>query len=278
MPDADIAQERLLTVDGLSKTFGGRGGLVRAVDDVSFTLNRRESLGIVGESGSGKSTLARLVLRLDDPTAGTIDYAGTDLLALRGERLRQMRRRMQMVFQNPYGSLLPGLSVEQNIAEPLRIHRVGNRESQRKRAVELMKLVGLSDRYAGVYPARLSGGQRQRVGIARAIALEPELLICDEPTSALDVSIQAQILSLLEELQERLGFAMIFITHNLAVAERLTDRLMVMHHGTVVESGPTEDVFRNPQDDYTRALLDSVLPVRRPATPSPTLIEETTTA
>lgn len=270
MSDSEPDAQRLLTVTGLSKTFGGRGGLVRAVDSVDLTLDRGESLGVVGESGSGKSTLVRLLLRLVDPSAGEIDYAGTDLLALRGAELRRARRRMQMVFQNPYGSLLPGLSVEQNIAEPLRIHRIGDAKSRRKRAHELMRLVGLADRYGSVYPARLSGGQRQRVGIARAIALEPELLVCDEPTSALDVSIQAQILQLLETLQSQLGFAMIFITHNLAVAERLTDRIMVMHHGSVVESGPTSEVFANPRDPYTRALLGSVLPVHSDAPVLPT--------
>lgn len=256
--------DRLLTASGLVKTFDGRGGPVCAVDEVNLSLDRGESVGVVGESGSGKSTLARLVLRLIEPTSGSIDYAGEDLLALRGRALRHARRRMQMVFQNAYGSLLPGLTVEQNVAEPLRIHRIGDTASRGRRARELMGLVGLAERYASAYPRRLSGGQQQRVGIARALALEPELLVCDEPTSALDVSIQAQILNLIENLQEELGFAMVFITHNLAVAQRLTDRILVMHQGQVVETGPTQELFENPREEYTRLLLDSVLPVRGP--------------
>ena len=252
----------LLRAEGLSKTFAGRDGLLRAVDHVSFTLEEGKSLGVVGESGSGKSTLARLILRLIEPTAGSLSSRDVDLLALRGSELRRQRRRMQMVFQNPYGSLLPGLTVAQNIAEPLRIHRIGSGASRRARGLELLGLVGLNARYASVYPRQLSGGQQQRVGIARALALEPELLICDEPTSALDVSIQAQILTLFADLQTMLGFSMIFITHNLAVAQRLTDQIMVMRDGRVVEAGATESIFADPQHPYTRELLDSVLLVR----------------
>lgn len=257
-----VAVTPLLRAEGLSKTFAGRDGLLRAVDHVSFTLEEGKSLGVVGESGSGKSTLARLVLRLIEPTAGSLSSRDVDLLALRGSELRRQRRRMQMVFQNPYGSLLPGLTVAQNIAEPLRIHRIGSAASRRARGLELLGLVGLNARYASAYPRQLSGGQQQRVGIARALALEPELLICDEPTSALDVSIQAQILTLFADLQTMLGFSMIFITHNLAVAQRLTDQIMVMRDGRVVEAGDTASIFADAQHPYTRELLDSVLPVR----------------
>ena len=256
------ARQPLLVADGLSKVFRLRRTDLRAVDDVSFTLGEGESMGIVGESGSGKSTLARLLLRLVEPSAGSLTYRGTDLLALRGTALRSQRRHMQLVFQNPYGSMVPGLTVLQNIAEPLRIHKVGTRTERLTRAAELLDLVGLSPRYASAYPRRLSGGQQQRVGIARALALEPELLVCDEPTSALDVSIQAQILNLLVELRSRVHFSMVFITHNLAVARRLTDRVMVMHNGRVVESGPTAQLFEHPKDPYTQRLIDSVLPVR----------------
>lgn len=252
----------LLSAAGLGKTFGGRGGELRAVDNVDLTLAEGESLGVVGESGSGKSTLVRLLLRLIEPTDGAISYRGKDLLALRGSALRAQRRNMQMVFQNPYGSLLPGLTVEENIAESLRLHRIGSAAERKAKAAELLDLVGLTSRYAPAYPRRLSGGQQQRVGIARALALEPELLVCDEPTSALDVSIQAQILTLLSDLQQRLGFSMVFITHNLAVAQRLTDRIMVMNRGRIVETGVTREVFAAPRDEYTRRLLGSVLPVR----------------
>jgi len=256
----------LLVARDLVKTFTGRGGDVRAVDGVDLDVARGESIAIVGESGSGKSTLARLILRLIEPTSGSLTYAGEDLLALRGRMLRRQREHMQMVFQNPYGSLLPGLTVEKNIAEPLRIHRIGTPAERREKAQELMDLVGLPARYANLYPRQLSGGQQQRIGVARALALGPELLVCDEPTSALDVSIQAQILTLIEGMRERLAFSMVFITHNLAVAQRMTDRVLVMRAGKVVERGATDEVFASPQDPYTRELLRSVLSVNRSAT------------
>lgn len=253
----------LLVARDLVKTFSGRGGEVRAVDGVDLDVAGGGSVAIVGESGSGKSTLARLVMRLSEPTSGSLTYAGEDLLAMRGRRLRRQREHMQMVFQNPYGSLLPGLTVEKNIAEPLRIHRIGTPAQRRDKALELMDLVGLPERYAGVYPRQLSGGQQQRVGVARALALGPQLLVCDEPTSALDVSIQAQILTLIEEMRERLGFSMIFITHNLAVAQRMTEQVLVMRSGKVVERGATDEVFTSPKDPYTQELLRSVLSVNR---------------
>lgn len=258
----DVVDECLLRASGLSKIFSGRGGQVTAVDGVDFELRQGASLGVVGESGSGKSTLARLVLRLIEPTAGALSYRDRDLLAMRGAELRAQRRLMQMVFQNPYGSLLPSRTVRDNVAEPLRIHGVGSRDGRRVKAVELLDLVGLSARYAEAYPRQLSGGQQQRVAVARALALGPELLVCDEPTSALDVSVQAQILLLLADLQATLKFAMIFITHNLAVAQRLTDHIIVMSQGKIVEAGRTSELFARPRHEYTQELLASVLPVR----------------
>ncbi|GAA4750346.1 dipeptide ABC transporter ATP-binding protein [Nocardioides endophyticus] len=254
----------LLRAVNLVKDFGGRGGGTRAVDTVSLEVAAGETLGIVGESGSGKSTLARLLIRLIEPTSGQVFYRGEDVLALAPGDLRRLRSQWQMVFQNPFGSLLPHISVADNVSEPLRIGRIGDRRSRRARAEELLETVGLAKRHGDLYPHALSGGQNQRVAIARALALEPELLICDEPTSALDVSIQAQILSLLMGLQAELGFSMVFITHNLAVVERLAGRVLVMDRGRVVEAGPTAEVFGNPADPYTRALLGSVLPAHRP--------------
>lgn len=251
----------LISAEHLVKEFGGRGGGVRAVNDVSLRIEVGQTLGVVGESGSGKSTLARLVMRLIEPTSGTLRFRGQDLLALRGKALREQRRNLQMVFQNPYGSLLPNYTVAANIAEPLRLHRVGDSHSRRDNALRLLDTVGLHARYADAYPRRLSGGQQQRVAIARALALEPALLVCDEPTSALDVSIQAQILTLLVELQRSLGFSMLFITHNLAVVQRLSDQVIVMNSGRVVEAGSTQALFHDPQDSYTKSLLGSVLPI-----------------
>ncbi|MDQ6524491.1 ATP-binding cassette domain-containing protein [Nocardioides sp. LHD-245] len=254
--------EPLLRAVDLVKDFGGRGGGTRAVDAVSLELAAGETLGVVGESGSGKSTLARLLIRLIEPTSGQIHYRGEDVLAWSPGELRRRRSSWQMVFQNPFGSLLPHLSVADNVTEPLRITRQGDRRIRRARAEELLETVGLARRHADLYPHAMSGGQQQRVAIARALALSPELLVCDEPTSALDVSIQAQILSLLMGLQEELGFAMLFITHNLAVVERLAARVMVMERGRVVEAGPTDQVFGAPSHPYTRTLLGSVLPLR----------------
>ncbi|WP_169579549.1 dipeptide ABC transporter ATP-binding protein [Ruania albidiflava] len=252
----------LLRVQNLTKVFGSRGGHVLAVDDVSFTLRQGRTLGVVGESGSGKSTLARMVLHLIEPTSGTVHVNGSCLAEVGTRTLRRMRKDMQMVFQSPYGSLLPSATVSENIGEPLRINRLGDKNERRTRASELLRLVELDAAYLDMYPRQLSGGQQQRVAIARALALEPTLLVADEPTSALDASVQVQVLDLLHGLQERLGFAMVLITHNLAVAERLAHEVMVMQHGAVREYAPTAQLFRSPQDDYTRNLLAAVLPVR----------------
>ena len=253
----------LLEVEHLSRGFTVRRGLllarvvgrVNAVDDVSFTLARGETLGIVGESGSGKSTTARLVLRLLDPSAGRIRFDGTDITALTGAPLRHFRRRMQIVFQDPFASLDPRQTVEQIVAEPLLLHRPGSAADRRDRVGELLSLVGLSAAQARRYPHEFSGGQRQRIGIARALAAEPELIVCDEPVSALDVSIQAQVLNLLRDLQDRLGIAYLFITHDLAVVRHVAHRVAVMRQGRIVELAETETLFANPTDPYTRSLV-----------------------
>ncbi len=262
----------LLEVEHLSRGFTIRRGLlvaravgrVNAVDDVSFTLARGETLGIVGESGSGKSTTARLVLRLLDPSAGRIRFDGTDITALTGAPLRHFRRRMQIVFQDPFASLDPRQTVEQIVGEPLLLHRPGSAAARRDRVGELLSLVGLSAAQARRYPHEFSGGQRQRIGIARALAAEPELIVCDEPVSALDVSIQAQVLNLLRDLQDRLGIAYLFITHDLAVVRHVAHRVAVMRQGRIVELAETEALFAAPADPYTRGLV-AAMPEVHPA-------------
>ncbi|MDE2515290.1 MAG: ABC transporter ATP-binding protein [Rhodospirillales bacterium] len=253
----------LLEVEHLSRRFAIRRGLVfarkmgevAAVDDISFTLARGETLGIVGESGSGKSTTARLVLRLLDPSGGRIHFDGTDITDLSGVALRRFRRRMQIVFQDPFASLDPRQNVGEIIAEPLRLHRPGSEAGYRARVAELLALVGLAPEQARRYPHEFSGGQRQRIGIARALAAEPELIVCDEPVSALDVSIQAQVLNLLRDLQQRLGLSYLFITHDLAVVRHVAHRVAVMRRGKIVEMDETEALFAAPRDEYTRHLL-----------------------
>jgi ABC-type oligopeptide transport system ATPase subunit len=244
----------LLEVRNLVKHFGP----VRAVDDVSFTLDAGETLALVGESGCGKTTLARCLLRLLEPTSGAIRLSGQDLLALRGRELRQIRRQMQIVFQDPFASLNPRLTVGQALGEPLWIHRLCRRAELRTRVGELLAMVGLPADAADHYPHAFSGGQRQRIVIARALAPRPKLLIADEPVASLDVSVQAQILNLLLDLQAKLGLAYLFITHNLAVVAQFARRAAVMYQGRIVESGPTAELFRQPGHSYTRALLAAV--------------------
>jgi oligopeptide/dipeptide ABC transporter ATP-binding protein len=255
----------LLELVDVAKHFPSKDGrgAVRAVDGVSLTLEHGETLGIVGESGCGKSTLARLMLRLIEPTRGTVRFAGVDLLALAPAALRARRRDMQIVFQDPYASLDPRLSVGSIIAEPLAIHRVGVRTERRQRVSELLALVGLEADAAGRYPHEFSGGQRQRIGIARAIALEPKLVILDEPVSALDVSIQSQILNLLMDLKARLQLSYVFISHDLAVVEHVSDRVAVMYLGRVVELTATPALYAKPAHPYTQALM-SAAPVPDP--------------
>ncbi len=255
-----VAGQPLLELGELAKHFPTRDGrgTVRAVDGVSLALGRGETLGIVGESGCGKSTLARLMLRLIEPTAGSISFDGTDLRKLGAKALRTMRREMQIVFQDPYASLDPRLPVGAIIAEPLEIHAIGTRASRRERVGELLALVGLEPDAATRYPHEFSGGQRQRIGIARAIALEPKLVVLDEPVSALDVSIQSQILNLLMELKARLHLSYIFISHDLSVVEHVSDRVAVMYLGKIVETAGAEALFQRASHPYTRALISAI--------------------
>ena len=255
----------VLDVEGLTKHFTVRGrGVVRAVDGVSFELAEGEVLGLVGESGSGKSTVARCVTRLAEPTGGTIRLRGHDITHLSQRRLRPLRREMHIVFQDPSSSLNPRMTVEEIVGEPLRRHRLARGRALAERVAELLREVGLRPELARRYPHELSGGQRQRVGLARALSVEPALLVADEPTSALDVSVQASILNLLAEVQRRRRFACLFISHDLAVVELVADRVAVMYLGLIVEIAPQQELFRAPKHPYTQALLSAV-PVPDPA-------------
>jgi oligopeptide/dipeptide ABC transporter ATP-binding protein len=231
--------------------------VVHAVDSVSITVAARETLGLVGESGSGKTTLGWTVARLHEPTAGRIEFEGSDISHLGRSALKAVHRRLQMIFQNPWTSLDPQFSIGDTLAEPLEIHHIATPRMRRERIAELLMMVGLRPADSHRYPHELSGGQRQRVGIARAIALEPSFVVADEPTSSLDVSVQAQIINLLQDLQERLGLSFLFITHNLHLVRRISHRIAVMYLGRVVESGPAEEVFRRPLHPYTTALVAS---------------------
>jgi oligopeptide/dipeptide ABC transporter ATP-binding protein len=269
---AALEQPPLLTVANLEvqfpimkgAMFRRRVGTVRAVDGVDLTIAPRETLALVGESGSGKTTLGRTILRIYRPSRGTIRLGDVDVSSLRGASLQRVRRRMQMIFQDPYSSLHPRLTVARITAEPLEIHRLGTSEARRTRVAEVLSLVGLKPDHANRYPHQLSGGERQRVGIARALALSPELVVADEPVSSLDVSIRAQIVNLLRRLQDELGVAYLFITHDLAVVRQIAHRVAVMYLGRIVEVGSTDAVFEDPFHPYTVALL-SAIPVPDPA-------------
>ncbi|MGQ9646510.1 MAG: ABC transporter ATP-binding protein [Thermodesulfobacteriota bacterium] len=238
------------------KGFLGKAvGSVKAVDGVSLTIHEKETFGLVGESGCGKSTLGRLLLRLEEPTEGTILFKGQDILKLDKEELRLLREKMQIIFQDPYSSLNPRYTVSQLIMEPLIIHKKGETRFRKDRVMELIKDVGLQEEHLDRYPHEFSGGQRQRIGIARALALDPEFLVCDEPVSALDVSIQAQVINLLQELQRKYGLAYLFISHDLLVIEHLCNRIAVMYLGRIVELSPTEMIFEEAMHPYTQALL-----------------------
>lgn len=251
--------ENILEVKHLKKYFKTARGTLHAVDDVSFTIEKGKTLGIVGESGCGKSTTGRAILRLLEPTDGQVIFNGQDITALSGSRMRQMRRDMQIIFQDPFSSLDPKKTVSQTIAEPIIENKIlKDKKAIDSRVRELMATVGLAERLVNAYPHELDGGRRQRIGIARALAMEPKFIVCDEPVSALDVSIQAQILNLLQELKEQMGLTFIFITHDLSVVNHFADEIAVMYLGQLIEKAPTEELFDHPVHPYTRALLSAI--------------------
>jgi oligopeptide transport system ATP-binding protein len=255
----------LVEVDDLKVHFPIRSGIfkttkgsVKAIDGVTFEVRRGETLGLVGESGCGKSTIGRAMIRLREPTAGSVRFDGLDLASLKSGALRKMRRRMQIIFQDPYGSLDPRMTVGSIVSEPIETHHLATGVAKKERVAELLRLVGLDPDYVKRYPHEFSGGQRQRIGVARALAVEPEFIVCDEPISALDVSIQAQVLNLLTDLRERLGLTYLFVAHDLSVVKHISDRVAVMYLGKVVEIGPPDQLYGAPGHPYTRALLSAV--------------------
>jgi len=267
-----VQKKDLIVVSNLVKYFPVRAGLlqrvvdwVQAVDDVGFTIREGETLGLVGESGCGKTTIGRTMLRLLEPTSGTVLYDGTDVFKLPGSQMKGMRRNMQIIFQDPYASLDPRMPIGESIMEGLNVHGIGNRRERVEKMMATLKKVGLEDYHARRYPHEFSGGQRQRIGIARALALRPKFIICDEPVSALDVSIQSQVLNILKDLQDEFGLTYLFIAHNLSVVEHISDRVAVMYLGKMAELADRETLYRDPLHPYTRALM-SAIPI-----PDPTL-------
>jgi len=266
----DNATDNLIEVENLTKYFPVRGGVlqrtiaqVKAVEGVNFTVRRGETLGLVGESGCGKTTIGRMLVRLIDPTSGSIKFDGRDILQAKGTDLKNLRREMQIIFQDPFSSLDPRTPVGDSIGEGLLVHGVRNARERHKQVLEIMHKVGLEDYHAKRYPHEFSGGQRQRIGIARALVLQPKFLVCDEPVSALDVSIQSQVLNLLKQLQREFGLTYIFIAHNMSVVEHISDRVAVMYLGKMVELADRVELYRNPEHPYTQALL-SAIPVHNP--------------
>jgi oligopeptide transport system ATP-binding protein len=261
----DYGMDILVRVDDLKKYFPVSSGLlrrsvgaVRAVDGVTFNIFRGETLGLVGESGCGKSTLGRTILQLHRPTAGHVYFEGLDLMEMKGSDLRRMRQNMQIIFQDPFSSLNPRMTVAAIVEEPLIIHGIGNSKERRAKVEDLLERVGLNPLLANRFPHEFSGGQRQRIGVARALALNPSFIVADEPISALDVSIQAQVVNLLEDLQDALGLTYLFIAHDLSMVRHICDRVAVMYLGKIVELGPVTEIYDNPQHPYTQALLSAV--------------------
>ena len=254
-----MTSSNLVQIENLKKHFPASGGQsVRAVDGVSFNIERGETLGLVGESGCGKTTVGRCLLRLIEPTSGDIKFDGQDLLSLGKSEMRALRRRMQIVFQDPYSSLNPRMKVGDIIGEPLIVHSIGNKQERKDRIAELLRVVKLDPDYANRYPHQFSGGQRQRIGIARALALNPDFIVADEPVSALDVSVQAQVVNLLQDLQAQFGLTYLFISHGLAVVEHISTRVGVMYLGKIVELASSAELYENPKHPYTQALLASI--------------------
>lgn len=256
-------ERELITISGATKVFAERGLLRRgsglmAVNNVTLSVRRGETLGIVGESGSGKSTLLRMALRLIPPTAGSIELEGQDIWSAKGKALKSFRRKMQPIFQNPTSSFNPRQTIGQILLAPLEVHRIGNRDSRRSKVMSLLERVGLPKDAYDRHPHQLSGGQKQRIAIARAVILEPEIVLADEPTSALDVSVQAQVLDLFDEIRRDLGLTAIFVSHNLAVIRQVSDQIAVMRHGSVVEYGAADQVFDEPRHEYTKTLIAAV--------------------
>ena len=259
----------ILRVNHLKKYFSVPAGMLHAVDDISFTIDNGKTLGVVGESGCGKSTMGRAILRLHEPTSGEVYFQGKDVLSLEKQGMKQLRRDMQIIFQDPYASLNPRMTVSEAIAAPLLVQKIYSRKDKaqiEKRVREIMNLVGLANRLINTYPHELDGGRRQRIGIARALALNPKFIVCDEPVSALDVSIQAQILNLMADLQDELGLTYLFITHDLSVVKYVSDDILVMYLGQMVEKAPSEKLFKKPMHPYTQALL-SAIPIPDPDLP-----------
>ena len=254
-----------LVVSNLKKYFNTPNGTLHAVDDISFSISEGETLGVVGESGCGKSTLGRAILRLHEPTSGIIKFNGIDVTKLNGSEMKKMRTNMKIIFQDPYASLDPRKTISEAIADPLLVHKLYKKGSKElhKKVLEMMDLVGLAHRFVNSYPHELDGGRRQRIGIARALALNPKFIVCDEPVSALDVSIQAQVLNLMQDIQEKLGVTYLFITHDMSVVKHLSDDIIVMYLGQMVEKCNAERLFENPVHPYTKALL-SAIPVADP--------------
>ena len=265
MSESSNTHQKLVEVRGLKMWFPIMRGIlqkhvadVKAVDGLNFDVFQGETLGLVGESGCGKSTTGRAILQLYKPTAGAVLFEGSDLVALKGEDLRKMRRRMQMIFQDPYASLNPRMTVGSIVAEPLEVHNIGTKAERVERVRELLKVVGLNPYFINRYPHEFSGGQRQRIGVARALAVNPAFIVCDEPISALDVSIQAQVINLLEDLQEQFGLTYLFIAHDLSVVRHISDRIAVMYLGKIMELADRDELYRNPMHPYTQALLSAV--------------------